>query len=127
MNQIAMIWIAISGLILVVLLKGSRSGYSGPSSLLDLQEFSWMPNDLKNAYRTDVLNMIVPSIAADVNRVWGAMKKSDQDAVIAYLASMSKTIARPYVATLINQMNPTAGAIGGKGGPQPMQAAGGKV
>jgi len=85
MDQIALLWVAISVLFLVVIFKPGRSGYAGfvaPNSLIDLQEFKGIPGELKQAYRDNVLNGLVPQVSDTVTKQWNNLKDSERKAAL---------------------------------------------
>jgi hypothetical protein len=75
------LWVIVGFLLLAFMVKSSGYTASNPVGIMDLAEFRNMPDDIKQAWQTNVTNLIMPAVGAKVLQFWNTLSAAQKTSI----------------------------------------------
>lgn len=90
-----LLWIAIVVLFFLVL-RPRVSKYEGSNTIFDLNELSWIPNELKTKLKDDINDQIVPLMKTMMDTFWSSLSTDDKTRIFSDIDSQIEK-AKTYI------------------------------
>jgi hypothetical protein len=66
---------------------------SNPLSIMDLAEFSGIPDEIKQVWQTNIVNTIMPEFGTKFTQAWASVSAADKQAFITQVAAAATQLA----------------------------------
>jgi hypothetical protein len=87
------LWVIVVFLLLAFLVKSSGYTASTPMGIMDLAEFKDMPADIKQAWQTNVTNLVMPAVSAKVLQFWNTLSAAQKTSITdAYSSAAAQLV-----------------------------------